>query len=92
MQLDSCPNIVPLKAVIKNDGCGSFGLVFQHIPGIPLSIVLRENTLRNSLSKKQIYKIIYQMLQTMTVMHRNKIIYRDMKPANILYAAKNDDN
>lgn len=39
--ISGCEHVVPLVDVIRDEGCGSYGLIFKNLHGVPLTEVIK---------------------------------------------------
>jgi serine/threonine protein kinase len=76
------PNIVPVRRFFEANGTAY--LVMDYCDGIPLdSLISREG----SLTKDQVLKILYPILDGLERVHKANFLHRDIKPANIFIKA-----
>ncbi len=73
------PNIVQIYSVEKKEG--TFFIVSEFIPGPSLDKYLKS---KGKLSWEKAVSIIYQICDAVQFAHDNKIIHRDIRPANVL--------
>ncbi len=77
------PNIVALYD--KKEENGNLYLVMEYVDGIPLSrFILKKKEMDQVDYIKAVCKIIIQLLDALSCIHRLNIIHRDIKPSNIL--------
>lgn len=72
------PNIVPVRRFFEANGTAY--LVMDYCDGVPLDSLIAKN---GSLTKDQIEKIIYPILDGLDRVHKANFLHRDIKPANI---------
>jgi serine/threonine protein kinase len=76
------PNIVPVRRFFEANGTAY--LVMDYCDGIPLdTLISREG----SLTKDQVIKILYPILDGLERVHKANFLHRDIKPANIFIKA-----
>ncbi|MEE8320081.1 MAG: protein kinase [bacterium] len=75
-ELGDHPGIPELVTVARHRG--RVLLVIKFVDGAPLSEIL------DSLSNKERDRIVYQLLDVLSHLHRHDIVHRDIKPANII--------
>lgn len=72
------PNIVPVRRFFEANGTAY--LVMDYCDGVPLDSMISKN---GSLTKDQVEKIIYPILDGLERVHKANFLHRDIKPANI---------
>jgi serine/threonine-protein kinase len=72
------PSIVTVYRVIRKPGMDS--IVMEYIPGKPLDQVIP----KRGLALKPCLHYAMQIAQALRAVHRGHMVYRDLKPANIL--------
>jgi len=72
------PNIVPVRRFFEANGTAY--LVMDYCDGVPLDSLIAK---KGSLTKDQIEKIIYPILDGLERVHKANFLHRDIKPANI---------
>jgi serine/threonine protein kinase len=72
------PNIVPVRRFFEANGTAY--LVMDYCDGVPLDSMILKN---GSLTKDQVEKIIYPILDGLERVHKANFLHRDIKPANI---------
>lgn len=78
------PNIIQIIDFGKEDDL--LFLAMEFVPGVPLSSIMREE----SLSDARVSKIIAQVLAALEEAHAKNIIHRDLKPDNIMVEKQHD--
>ena len=79
----SHPNIVTVFDVIKQDDLAC--IVMEFLPGPSFDEMLREKTIPE---REELIRYLRQVAEALDYAHRKGIIHRDVKPANILIAAR----
>lgn len=74
------PNIVKVMAVGLADDGRPF-LVMEYVDGVPLDTFIAEN---GTLTEEQTVSIAIQVASALDVAHKQKVIHRDLKSANIM--------
>jgi serine/threonine-protein kinase len=82
----SHPNLVKVHSLEKNDE-GKLMLVFDYVPGEPLSQLLRAS---GPLSLPQAGELFQQLCAGLAALHEHKIVHRDIKPSNLLISGTAD--
>lgn len=81
-RLEQHPNILKIKDYIKIDDRGF--LIMEYVYGWNLYDIIQ---LKGGLPEKQTLKILTDILQGLDYVHRNAIVHRDIKSANIMVPA-----
>jgi serine/threonine protein kinase len=76
-------NIVTLHDVVQLDG--SIGLVFEHLPGGSLRDLL-DSVAPRGLPVRDVLRIGAQIAHGLDAVHRAGVLFRDLKPDNVLLA------
>ncbi|RME20255.1 MAG: serine/threonine protein kinase [Deltaproteobacteria bacterium] len=76
-------HIVRLLTVLSLDR-GVPGLLMEHVPGMPLSALLR----RHTLTVDQVDVLARQVMAGVACAHLQRIVHRDIKPDNILVTVR----
>jgi serine/threonine protein kinase len=76
------PNIVPVRRFFEANGTAY--LVMDYCDGIPLDTLISRD---GSLTKDQVFKILYPILDGLERVHKANFLHRDIKPANIFIKA-----
>lgn len=79
------PNLVRVFDFVT-DSSNNCYIVMEYVPGYPLGKILKENSIK---SIDRLMNIIVQMLRALEFIHSRNIIYRDIKPDNILISGNN---
>jgi len=73
------PNVVDVEEVVEDDGVPV--LVMEHVAGGSLADRLREH---GTLDWRRAVAVAHDVAQGLTAVHREAIVHRDVKPANVL--------
>jgi eukaryotic-like serine/threonine-protein kinase len=76
----SHPNIVSVYDLGSDEATGTPFIVMEYVPGTSLETVLAENP---SLPVEQVVEVLEQVSAALTEAHRNGVVHRDVKPANV---------
>ena len=66
---------------------GTLYLVMEYIEGENLKTILNDNNIDDRLEdfpEKEIEKLLYDLCETINVIHKNGYVHRDIKPSNIM--------
>ncbi|MCK6510081.1 SUMF1/EgtB/PvdO family nonheme iron enzyme [Myxococcota bacterium] len=75
-------NIVGIRTVLQEDG--DYFIVMEYVPGRDLGSILRTISQRPCFSLAVLREIFSQILAGLGYAHREGVVHRDMKPANLL--------
>jgi serine/threonine-protein kinase len=76
----SHPHIVPVHDMGVDEATGTPFIVMEYVDGASLATVLKENPL---LPLPQALEVIEEVASALDEAHRNGIVHRDVKPANV---------
>lgn len=76
------PNIVPVRRFFQTNGTAY--LVMDYCDGTPLDSFIEQHGV---LSREQVNKILYPVLDGLECIHKANFLHRDIKPANIFIRA-----
>jgi serine/threonine-protein kinase len=80
------PNIVTIHDVVEESGDGLAFIAMEYVRGTNLKLLLQGD---QPLSLPFVLDIIAQVGEALDYAHSNRVIHRDVKPANILITADN---
>ena len=69
---------------LDKDESGSYYLIMEYVPGISLSQWLREKWKNGGPGFGEVCRIVEQIADALDYAHAQKILHRDVKPANIM--------
>jgi serine/threonine-protein kinase len=81
----SHPNIVAVHDLGVDEKSGAPYIVMEHVAGVTLATVLQEQP---QLPIAQALEIVEQVAEALEEAHRNGIVHRDVKPANVFLDAR----
>lgn len=73
-----CPDIVPLLDVVRDQGCGHYGLIFKNLHGVPLTHLMAGLDFKTGLGYMK------DVLRALDYCHKHRVVHRDLKKSNIL--------
>jgi len=76
------PHVVGLRSSGVSQGRDVFWLVMEHLEGRSLDVIIRDQDM--SFTEEDIVRLALHMLSALEDLHRQNIIHRDVKPANIV--------
>jgi tRNA A-37 threonylcarbamoyl transferase component Bud32 len=80
------PNIVTIHDVVEDTGDGLAFIAMEYVRGTNLKLLLQGE---QPLSLRFVLDIVTQVADALDYAHSNRVIHRDVKPANILITAEN---
>jgi formylglycine-generating enzyme required for sulfatase activity/tRNA A-37 threonylcarbamoyl transferase component Bud32 len=78
------PHIVQVHEVVEHQGL--MGMVMDYIQGQNLAELVEDN---GPMSQQQALKIMEQIGAALTLVHKQDLLHRDIKPHNIMWRSKN---
>ena len=78
------PNVVRFYSLALDERRGLMGLAMEYLGGRPLDLTLSEH---GQLSVGQAIEIALSVASALAAVHRNGVVHRDVKPANIVETA-----
>src|SRR4029453_17991305 len=83
------PNIVTIHDVVEDSGDGLAFIAMEYVRGTNLKLLLQGE---QSLSMQFVLDIVAQVGDALDYAHSNRVVHRDVKPANILITSDNRVN
>jgi len=80
------PNIVTIHDVVEDTGDGLAFIAMEYVRGTNLKLLLQGD---QPLSLQFVLDIVSQVADALDYAHSNRVIHRDVKPANILITSEN---
>ncbi len=80
------PNIVTIHDVVEDDGDGLAFIAMEYVRGTNLKLIMQAE---QPLSPQFVLDIMAQVGDALDYAHSNRVVHRDVKPANILITADN---
>ena len=78
------PNVVRFFSLATDERAGVAGLAMEYVSGEPLDATLRN---KGTLSSQKVVEIGYSIASALGAVHREGLVHRDVKPANVVDAA-----